>query len=705
MQNFDNSFFYRKGIKILPVYQRESAAYNTAKERSNSRENSAVTPPAMLRFFPEGGDLVEGVVNYVAFKATEPTGKGIEAEGIIVNSAGTEILKFRSKKFGLGLFTFVPVRGEKYTAILKINSLDLKFPLPAPLKNGYAMHINKDMNELNLWVRNNMGSDMEGAFVIGHYRGFPFITIHGERGKNIINSPVKLTNIPSGILHFTFFDSLGIPHCERLVYHENEAEMLDFSIRSDRDNYKKRDKVTVDIRCTGQQGNPLLTNISLSVTNTSVINPDPLKSNIMSYFNMESDLKGTIENPGYYFNTENKDRLELLDVLLLTHGWRRFAWKDILNDLKMPVQFLAEPGFSIEGSLVDFYDQSKSQTGYVRLFIFEDLLYFNEMESDASGNFKFEGIDIPDSTQVVIQAWEKRPPGKKIKPNKAPEINNDLFIRIKSPAFPVPNLDYWPVFPASESSPGKYIDLSTLILSIDSSFEGRTVLMDEILIKSTKIADDPYDVPGKLYRNPSRRIDMDSIPVHYQSLQFFDILRRYVPGLAVRGYPPGLQVELRGPRSFTGNSEPLIVLDGVPVDADYMYYHPSTDISFIDVVQTSNAGIYGAFGGNGVIAVYSKSRAARYPENVRKGMIDFIFTGYSMRREFYSPNYDIADEKHVKPDYRSTLYWEPTLTTNDQGNIRFSFYTSDETARYRIEVEGMAYNGIPVIKEHYFSVE
>ncbi|HLF32746.1 MAG TPA: hypothetical protein VI583_00825, partial [Cyclobacteriaceae bacterium] len=549
MQNFDDSFFYRKGIKILQVYQTEAGVNTAARERFDSRENAFTTPPVLLRFFPEGGDLVEGVVNYVAFKATEPTGKGIEAEGIIVNSAGIEILKFRAKRFGLGLFTLVPVRGEIYTAILKINSVELKFPLPASLKNGYAMHIAKDRNDLNLWVRNNMGSDMEGAFVIGHYRGFPFITIHGERGKNIINSPVNLTNIPSGILHFTFFDSLGIPHCERLVYHENEAEMLEFSIKSDKENYKKREKVTVDIRCTGQQGNPLLTNISLSVTNTSVINPDPLKSNIMSYFNLESDLKGAIENPGYYFNTENKDRLELLDVLLLTHGWRRFAWKDVLNDLKMSVQFLAEPGFNIEGNLVDFYNQSKYRPGYVRLFIFKDRLYFNEMESDASGKFKFEGIDINDSTHVVIQAWEKRPPGKKIKPNNAPEYKNDLFIRIESPAFPVPKLDYWPIFPASKSSPEKYIDLNTLILSIDSSFEGRTVLMDEILIKSTKISNDPYDVPGKLYRNPSQRIDMDSIPVHYQSLLFFDILRRYVPGLSVRGYPPGLQVELRGPRS------------------------------------------------------------------------------------------------------------------------------------------------------------
>ena len=86
-------------------------------------------------------------------------------------------------------------------------------------------------------------------------------------------------------------------------------------------------------------------------------------------------------------------------------------------------------------------------------------------------------------------------------------------------------------------------------------------------------------------------------------------------------------------------------------------------------------------------------------------MLNFVHPGYYRAREFYAPDYGVPEEAHIKPDYRRTLYWNPSLTSNDLGNIDFSFYTSDEVAEYRVEIEGMTYNGIPVIKEYYFSVE
>jgi hypothetical protein len=148
-----------------------------------------------------------------------------------------------------------------------------------------------------------------------------------------------------------------------------------------------------------------------------------------------------------------------------------------------------------------------------------------------------------------------------------------------------------------------------------------------------------------------------------------------------------------------------MLLDGMPVDAEFLYHYAVSEVDFIDILQSSAAGIYGAMGGNGIIAVYTKTRAPDPGEEERKGMISFFHRGYSPRREFFSPKYDIEDESHVKPDYRRTLHWEPTLTTNDRGNVEFSFFTSDESADYRVEIEVMIYSGIPVVREYFFSVE
>ena len=87
------------------------------------------------------------------------------------------------------------------------------------------------------------------------------------------------------------------------------------------------------------------------------------------------------------------------------------------------------------------------------------------------------------------------------------------------------------------------------------------------------------------------------------------------------------------------------------------------------------------------------------------GMHNFVHPGYYRAREFYTPDYDTPDEKHVKPDFRRILYWNPSLTTDDSGNIDFSFFTSDEAAEYRVEIEGMSYSGIPLTYDYYFSVE
>jgi len=701
MQNFDPAFFFRKIIHILPSLQKDkSTGIIDSKTIIDSDDK-----PVNIQFFPEGGNMVAGLQNYIAFKASDHQGIGKDVEGIIKNSQGFEITKFKSQKFGLGFFSLKPDEEEHYTATISIENMEYHYNIPKPIERGYAMHINNTGNRVYIWVRNNMGINMNNSFVIGQFRGFPFITIHAKPDQNYLYSVLNTNEIPSGIMHFTFFDSLGIPQCERLVYTENEKERIDFDIKSNKKNYKKREKAFFTIHCEDLVGNPILTNLSLSITNTALVKKDETRSNIRSYFNLESDLKGNIENPGYYFNPDNEDRYELLDILLLTHGWRRFVWKEILKDQNPLLRFPIEAGFNIEGGLFDFYDQTKIKTGHVRLFIYENQFYFNELETNNNGSFLFKGIDIYDSTHIVMQAWREVEQGRKQKKNKPPITKNDFAIKIyNNPLAPI-TPEYWPVI-SKEEIYTKYLELNKLILKIDSSFEGRTVVLDELLIEDKRIDNDnQFDRPGKLHKDPTRRIVIDSLTDGNLALPLFDIIRKYYPGISIRGIPPDLNITIRGPGSLYGENDPLILLDGIEVESDYIYYFPPSEIAFIDVLSSGKAAIYGGKAGNGVIALYTRQEPVYIPDEGRQGIINFIHPGYYLAREFYSPNYDIPDEKHIKPDYRRILYWNPSLTTDDQGDINFSFYTSDEIAEYRVEIEGMTYSGIPITYEYYFTVE
>jgi hypothetical protein len=705
MQNYDPSFFYRKWIYVLPVGSMDQSGKKKLSVKDSKKNEESEISPVQFHFFPEGGDMVEDLVNYIAFKATDPSGHGIAVTGFVMDSLGKEITTFNSRRFGMGLFPLKPQKGMTYKANIVHEGLEYQFELPKPVEKGYVMHISKKKDNVYIWVRNNMGINMNGSFVIGQFRGFPFINIHPKPDQDYLYSVINTKDIPSGIIQFTFFDSLGIPQCERLVYTENENYRVDFEIGSNKKTYDKREEALFNIHCVDLEGYPILTNMSLSIKNAEVVEKDDTKSNIRSYFNLESDLKGFIEDPGYYFNPENEDRIEVMDILLQTHGWRRFVWKEILEDRVSEKQYTAEPAFNIEGRLVDFYNESRKKPGNVRLYIYEGQFYYNEIETDENGRFKFLGINIYDSTHVVMQAWrDVKREGRQSK-NKPPETRNDYTIKLHEEPYPEIISANWPEFVTQEDSYQDFTELNDLILRIDSSYEERTIILDELTIEDQRISDDPFDRPGKLHKKPSRRVIMDSIPANEQALPLFDILRRYIPGITYTGIPPDVQVSVRGGRTLSSENTAMILLDGQPINTDFMYYFPVSEIAFVDVLKSGKATLYGADPSQGVIAVYTRTEPIPFVEGGRMGMLNFVHPGYYRGREFPFPDYAVEDEKHIKPDYRRVLYWNPSLTTDDYGDLDFSFYTSDEAAEYRVEIEGMTYSGIPITYEYYFTVE
>jgi hypothetical protein len=701
MRNYDPDFHFRKPISIVFDHSDLTPDEEDRNPDKLKKKERATAKPVQLQFFPEGGNLVEGLNSDIAFKSTDQNGLGKNVKGKIMNSSGAEITSFESRKFGLGYFSFKPEKEEIYSANINIDGKEYSYELPNPLKQGYVMHINPKGDQIYIWVKCSPELTMNNSFIIGQFRGYPFITIHAEPEENFIYSVISVKDIPSGIIQFTFFDSLGIPQCERLVYAENEQNQMQIDIVTNKKTYRKREKIDFNIHCEDTLGNTPLTNLSLSIINSNIIRKDDKKSNIKSYFDLESDLRGYIENPGYYFNPQNEDRYELLDILLLTHGWRRFVWKNILEKQKFERQFQAEMGFTIEGELDRFRENSDDWVGYVGLYIFEGQFYYNEIETDKNGRFHFYGINIYDSTDVILQAWKENKSDKKSKRKKIP-------LKIYSHPFPEVEPDLWPlkVKDEEEEVTDDYFDLNELILRLDSSYGQRTIVMEELVIEDEKIdPEELFERPGKLHKQATRRIVLDSLDVSEQSLLLFDLIRNKFPGISYRGTPPDIQVSIRGRRALSGGDQALLILDGIQVTSDVLYYFPVTEVEFIDILSQNRAAIYGSGAMGGAITVFTRQgRPVQYIEQ-KDLVLNFVYPGYYRAREFYAPNYGIPEEKHLKPDFRKILYWNPSLTTNEGGDIEFSFYSSDEVAEYRVEIEGMTYDGVPVVEEYYFSVE
>ncbi len=83
-----------------------------------------------------------------------------------------------------------------------------------------------------------------------------------------------------------------------------------------------------------------------------------------------------------------------------------------------------------------------------------------------------------------------------------------------------------------------------------------------------------------------------------------------IAGVMVAGQGPGAQIRVQGGQnSFSGDTEPLFVLDGQAISGGFSAIYSAVavpDIATISVLKGSAASIYGTRGANGVIVIRTK---------------------------------------------------------------------------------------------------
>jgi hypothetical protein len=233
-------------------------------------------------------------------------------------------------------------------------------------------------------------------------------------------------------------------------------------------------------------------------------------------------------------------------------------------------------------------------------------------------------------------------------------------------------------------------------------------LLQEIVVKSTKEMEDK-DI--RTYGKPDYVIRGKDINPTYGNLLF--TLPGKFPGLIVRESRNGnfgdtrIVVYSQRGLSMKFPQEVLVTLNDVAISGRA----PADIISSLDphtvesIAFTSRNNIrYGAQGAWGVLAIYTKTG----PADTGKGTSNFQVLkvlGYSAPARFRSLNYEDAQIDPTRADYRSTLYWNPQLKTDNRtGTAEFSFFASDLSGRYHVVVEGVTEKGLPVRKKYYVKI-
>ena len=360
---------------------------------SISRSIPIVRNNIALKFYPEGGDLVSNMPNKVAFKALNEFGKPADIEGEVYDSKGNLVLAFASYYQGMGAFVLPCAEGESYTAkILKPKGVEQEFLLPELLEKGYVLNVDNKNNSM-LQVSVLAGANEELSLV-AQVRGVIYYStaVDAIKGETKVTIPVNI--MPMGVCQVTLFDSKGIARCERLAF-INKNKQLQVAIKTDKEKYQPREKVTASIEVKDENGMPVAAQLSLSVSNDELLSfANDKQGNLLSQLFLEQDVKGKIEEPAFYFTKEAKAD-QGLDYVMMTSGWRRFTWEPVTQNQVPYINYQAEKAL-VKGKVIDMYTGKPVTDAIVKLGK-------QQNQTNANGSFAFRKVDLSEPVKLIVE--------------------------------------------------------------------------------------------------------------------------------------------------------------------------------------------------------------------------------------------------------------------------------------------------------------
>ncbi len=678
MRNFDELLFFTREIRIDNVTGPNSS--------SETYKNQQADAGIEIQFFPEGGALIDDVYSTVGFKAVSSSGSGCGIKGVIMSGTGDTVTDIESSHLGMGSFKFKPREtGKYYASVISEKGVRLIKYLPEILQSGYVLEVSDlDKDNFMVTVKTNpltlQNNPDEELNIIA--------SCHGQlkfAARTVISSPVKNFSVhkryfPEGIVRFTLLDNQYRPHCERLAYHDKIRQTI-INVSPDKERYAPREKVTLNVSVRDSADKPVRAYLSLTAVDRFLLKgKEKDRSDIYSYFLLESEIHGRIEQPAYYFDNVNPDRLISLDLLLLTQGWRDFIWKHLNKPAEEP-SWLQEEGISVSGKLRKLFTDKPIANATISLGIFggakPDIYYTH---TDSSGRFDFAGLKFYGKKTLVASAVDK---------------NNDLkgWLLIDTVSRNHPRVNYrW-----KERS--EIITLNSPEVKTQKAEEFRTlkkyhladtIMMDEVLITAEK-KDLKKDTYFRIYGEPDDIIDVTDRMVNYPDI--FQMMKGRISGVNISGDYPNISISIRGASSISLSNEPAFLVDGYPSDLTAIASIPVSDIEKIEIIKSGAAlTMFGMNGSSGVISVFTR-RGASGHERPFYHSVNKEVNGFYQARTFYSPKYDIPKPEYERTDFRSTLFWDPEIITDINGNATITFYNGDNITDIQVNTEGISESG------------
>ncbi len=669
----DSNLLYHK---IIPILQNKN---------ENKVNLNGIKPS--LYFFPEGGESVIGLFNKIAFQAMDQWGRPVKIVGDIQNNNGEKLAEIKSLHDGMGFIKMIPNMNETYFAKWKDEQgLEHQTELPTAKVSGIVLNVfeQKEAKYFNIQRSENSGENLKKIYIVATMHGSPvYMATVNLKNTTTVSSYIPLAGLSAGGLVVTLFDADLKPIAERVCFvHQFTASVFETNINFDKPNFTKLGLNEFQITIPDS----IPTNLSISITDGTLTNIN--QDNIVSRLLLTGDIRGNVFNPAYYISDTTKLIQENLDLVMLTHGWRRFNWGNIMQG-KMPNLGLFRDSsfYTLSGKVSGISESKLKKAGDLFLILTNKYLkvqnHFVPMNQD--GSFSKSNLLLFDSTKLFYKFSNKVGIEEQVKfeLKNIPKIEQPIFKDLKKESILFPPTFYTTDSTADDyfkESLAKYRDneLPPVIVTVKQKSQKEKLddqyVNNELFKGNLAMRNTSFDITNEKNRNAFANI--------------FGFLQARVAGIRITGdltTPTGASAG-DGGIILSGDANVALFIDEAPADIPSVGSLSMNEVAYLKVFY---APFVGAPLNGSAIVIYTKKGNETDSELSLK--MPFInVNGYTALKEFYLPNYEGIDASNNFKDMRKTIYWNPMLITSTQNNsVKIKFYNNSLSTSFRLVIEGI----------------
>jgi len=677
MLNFDAAFLYNREIQVL---NHKKNLVSTSNIVPAAPVRQSITPaPGLqadlsnptLQFFPEGGNAVAGISSRIAFLCCDRWGRPVKATGIIKDSKGNTITELQSQHDGMGYFWLLAAKEESYSAEWEDGSGNVHHTkLPAIQPEGIVINISNAGDKKRLVIQRSEHADdkLKQLHVIATMQQTVLYTATANLDSDkSTTGMIPETNLPTGGVVVTVFNSAWEPVAERLCF-INHPSQSTFSptLTWEEKSVDKRgyNQLLITIP------DSIAANMSIAVTDAGLPSDAINNNNILSQLLLTGDIRGRLYNPDYYFTDTTAEIKQRLDLVMLTHGWRRYDWNKIIKGDYPKFSYPKDTAYyTLAGKVSGISQKKLAESAYLFLIAKgkDSSQQTHLVPLQKNGSFAKPGLLLFDSTYIYYKLNGIKGPDSRIRLTL-----NDMHT---SPAIAGYSISRNTTAYAPENMDTAGSRRQLHFISKAAAMQARELASVTVIgHRKTQLEkmDDLY-VSSGLFKTSAMRSYAFDVAHDNLAVGGYLSIEQYLTG-RVPGYPDGLS--WRNVTYFVNE------MPGAEIP-------PLYDIAYVKAFPPP---FVGAPLNGAAIVIYTK-KGKDSDDNI-VNVPSVITKGYTPLKEFYQPDYRGKDSVSHQEDIRPTIYWNPILLTGKNANkIRIAFYNNDVSNGFKVTLEGINEEG------------